>query len=211
MTKDHQRGEDRGSQGVAVQDAVSSKDKNDKASKSAKSSAEAATDVVAVKHDDTVGAAKAKLFSKWNPNAFNPKNWNVNLPQLNLHTDAWVKPVQTTWTDLVRKATAKPIRVDVISRADDILIRAEVPGIGKDRLDLAITPGTLTIRGQASSADSGDYIKRELPSGEFTRQVALPVAVQADKASATIKQGLLEIVLPKSVKDKDGAQKIAIQ
>lgn len=203
MTKEHQRGEDRGSHS---QGAAAVQDRNDKAQKHAKTSSEqTASEIVAVKQADEETKSGFSISSlKWNPSALNPKTWN-----LHLDTDAWVKPVQSTWTDIVRKATAKPIRVDVISRADDILIRAEVPGIGKDRLDLAITPDTLTIKGQASSVEAGEYIKRELPSGEFARQVSLPVAVQADKASATIKHGLLEIVLPKAT--KDGAQKIAIQ
>lgn len=122
---------------------------------------------------------------------------------------AWFAPLRASWKDIVHRSTARPVRVDVISRTDDILVRAEVPGISKDRLELAITADTLTIFGQASVVEAGTYIKRELPSGEFSRRIALPVEIQAQQASATMHHGLLEIVLPKS--NRDRAQKIAIR
>lgn len=190
MTKEQQRGDDRGATSAAVQE----KDKSDKAAKHAKATdaAEAVSPVVLVKQLDAEpnSAAAISVLSRLNPSA-------------------WIGPVQSTWAELVRKATAKNVRVDVISRADDVLIRAEVPGIAKDRLDLAVAAGKLTIRGQASSVESGDYYQRELPAGEFARHIALPADVQVDKATATVRQGLLEIVLPKAA--KQSSQKIAIQ
>lgn len=90
--------------------------------------------------------------------------------------------------------------LDVIDRDNEILLRAEVPGIEKKDLDISLTDNLLTIKGQSSSEkkeEKGDYHRREISRSSFARSVTLPGAVDSSKAAATLKDGILEITLPK--------------
>lgn len=90
--------------------------------------------------------------------------------------------------------------LDVIDRDNEILVRAEVPGIEKKDLDISLTDNLLTIKGQSSreeKEEKGDYHRREISRSSFARSVTLPGTVDSSKAAATLKDGMLEINLPK--------------
>jgi HSP20 family molecular chaperone IbpA len=91
-------------------------------------------------------------------------------------------------------------KVDVIDRGRELLVRAEIPGVTRDELQLSLTDRTVTIRGEThkeSKEEKGDYFRREIASGSFQRTLALPCDVAGDHAKATFKDGVLELVLPK--------------
>ena len=90
--------------------------------------------------------------------------------------------------------------VDVIDRAKEVLVRAQVPGIEREDLDVSVVGKTLTIKGSSrheAKEEGEDYFRQEIRSGAFSRSVALPADVSATKAKATFKDGLLELHLPK--------------
>lgn len=90
--------------------------------------------------------------------------------------------------------------VDIVDRKRDVVVRAEIPGIQKDDLDVSIVDRTLTIKGSSrkEETDEGDdYFRHEIRSGTFSRSVLLPADVNAAKANATFKDGVLELNLPK--------------
>lgn len=90
--------------------------------------------------------------------------------------------------------------VDVIDRDTEIVVRAEVPGIDKKNLDISLTDNLLTIKGHTQTEkkeEKGDYHRHEISSSSFARSVTLPCAVDASKANAALKDGVLEINLPK--------------
>lgn len=90
--------------------------------------------------------------------------------------------------------------VDVIDREDEVLVRAEVPGVDQDDLEVTVTENAVTISGHCKKEEEdkeGDYYRRETSYGEFTRTVGLPADVDADKGKAKFKDGLLEVTLPK--------------
>ena len=92
-------------------------------------------------------------------------------------------------------------RVDVVERDDAVVVRAELPGVDKKDLDVTMTEGTLTIKAatrKETKEDRGDYHRSEIVQGEFLRTVPLPDEVDADKAQASFKDGLLELTLPKA-------------
>jgi HSP20 family protein len=92
-------------------------------------------------------------------------------------------------------------RVDVIDRDNEILVKAEIPGVEKKDLDINLSDRNLTIRAQQSKEEKEEkenYYRREISSSRFSRSVMLPVAVDTDKAKASFKDGILEITLPKS-------------
>lgn len=115
--------------------------------------------------------------------------------------EQWLRPLRAALPKLqsIRNNMARTPRVDVIEREGDVVVRAAVPGMAKDVIDLALTNSTLTIRGTAPTAEKeGHYVYHELPQGGFERRVSLPCEVQAEKAAATVRDGILELVLPKA-------------
>ena len=92
--------------------------------------------------------------------------------------------------------------VDVADRKGEIRVRAELPGVKKDDVDLSVAEDSVTIKAsthQESEAGEagGEFYRREIATGSFSRTVALPAAVDADSAKATFQDGVLELTLPK--------------
>lgn len=77
---------------------------------------------------------------------------------------------------------------------------AEVPGFKMDDLEVSVTGDQLTIKGRRESkTENGtSFHRRERRTGEFTRTLTLPVDVDADKVEATLKDGVLTVVMPKA-------------
>lgn len=95
--------------------------------------------------------------------------------------------------------------IDVVDRDTDILVRAEIPGVDKKDINVSLTDNLLTIKGQSSSEEKeekGDYHWHEISSSSFARSVTLPGTVDASKTFANLKDGVLEITLPKAETSK---------
>ncbi len=96
--------------------------------------------------------------------------------------------------------------VDVIDRDDEVVVRAAVPGYKKEEIEVAVSDSTLTIKGETKAEEKeekeGEYYRWEIQHGSFSRVVDLPSPVDESKAKATMKDGLLELTLPKSEKAK---------
>jgi HSP20 family protein len=95
--------------------------------------------------------------------------------------------------------------VDVIDRENDIVVRAEVPGIDKKDLDISITDNLLMIKGQIrteKTEEKGDFHRHEISTSSFARSVTLPGPVDASTANAALKDGILEITFPKPESSK---------
>ncbi len=92
------------------------------------------------------------------------------------------------------------LAVDVLAVEDAFEISALVPGIDADSLSIEIINNTITLRGEFPSRkeDDAQYMVRELPSGRFTRSIALPTALDAAKAEANINNGVLTLRVPKA-------------
>jgi HSP20 family protein len=91
-------------------------------------------------------------------------------------------------------------RVDVIDRDEEIVVRAELPGMKKDDLDVSLAEDMLTIKAaskEESEEEEGGYHRREISRGEFTRSIRLPANVDAEKVKAKFADGILELNLPK--------------
>lgn len=91
-------------------------------------------------------------------------------------------------------------QVDVVERDDSILLRAAIPGVSKDDLEVSTTDHTVTIRGRSrkeEKEETGEYYRHEISSGSFLRTVTLPATVDENTVKATFKDGMLELTLPK--------------
>jgi HSP20 family protein len=102
------------------------------------------------------------------------------------------------------RAPAEVMRVpsvDVVDRDNDILVRAEMPGIDKDNIQVQATPDAVMIKAEMRKEEEEkkeSYVRRERRMGTYQRLVPLPNEVKPDQVKATYKDGVLEIVLPKS-------------
>ena len=95
--------------------------------------------------------------------------------------------------------------VDLVERDEEVVLRAEVPGVEKKDIDVSITGNSVTIKGQTrheEKEEKGEYYRCEISRGAFSRTVALPAPVDPDRANASFKDGILEITLPKLEKAK---------
>jgi len=95
------------------------------------------------------------------------------------------------------------LAVDVYSLKDEFVIQAIVGGVKASDLDISITNDMITIRGRRERKEEGKIEKvyyNECFWGPFSRTIILPQEIDADKAKATLKEGLLTIHLPKFVK-----------
>lgn len=115
----------------------------------------------------------------------------------------WLRPFQWElphWAEFIG-AEGRPPRVDVIDQEDTLLVRAELPGVSKDDIDITLSDNLLTIgcetRKETGKEEEGKYQRREIYRGSFSRSLTLPVGVDADKAKAEFKDGILELRLPK--------------
>ena len=120
----------------------------------------------------------------------------------------WMRPFRWEWPSLGEMAKpfeGKMPKVDVIERDDEVVVKAELPGIDKKDLDVSVTENSVTIKGTTSheeKEEKGDYYRCEISRGAYARTVALPSYVDADKAKASFKDGVLELKLPKVEKAK---------
>lgn len=112
----------------------------------------------------------------------------------------WTHPSGWWPFENVMEGGALP-RVDLADREDEVVIRAEMPGVTKDDLDISLGDNTITLRGtikeQHEEKEDESYYYKETGHGEFVRTLSLPAAVDGSKAKATFKDGVLNIVLPK--------------
>ena len=95
--------------------------------------------------------------------------------------------------------------VDIFEEGGEMVVKAELPGIAKENLNVSITENTLTITGekkQEEKVEKKDYHRIERSYGSFTRSFRLPDNVNGDKAKASFKDGVLEVRVPKTKETK---------
>jgi len=103
--------------------------------------------------------------------------------------------------------------VDIYEEKGDVVVKAEIPGIKKEDLDVTVTEDTITIAGEKKKEEEvkkADYYRWECSYGSFNRTFTLPAEVQTDKAKTKFKDGILEIRLPKTEESKKKEKKIKI-
>jgi HSP20 family protein len=95
--------------------------------------------------------------------------------------------------------------VDVYEDKDEITVRAELPGMKKEDIEVTVVGDTLTISGERKHEEEkkeGEVYRSERYLGRFQRSVTLPTEVDPNKVQATYKDGVLTVTLPKSEQAK---------
>jgi len=104
--------------------------------------------------------------------------------------------------------------VDVAETGKEVRVTAELPGLEEKDLEVSLIDGALTIRGEKREEheeDKGDYYHSERQYGAFERMIPLPSEVDADKAKASFKKGVLKITLPKTKEAQSNRRIIPVE
>ena len=91
--------------------------------------------------------------------------------------------------------------IDVLEQGDAILVKAELPGLTSDDIDIEVDDNVLTIKGERRFEDTvedGRYYRLERSYGQFARSLGLPQGVKADEIEAHLDHGLLQVRVPKA-------------
>lgn len=91
--------------------------------------------------------------------------------------------------------------IEVSDTAEAVVVKAQVPGVNKDDIHVTVTENAVTVKGEMQEEkkqEDKNYHRQEFRYGAFMRTIPLPVPVQAEKATAQMKDGVLEITMPKS-------------
>jgi HSP20 family protein len=127
-----------------------------------------------------------------------------------LFEDAFIRPgwFAPAW------GAAEMLPVDVYETGDAVVVKATVPGVKPEEIDVTVTGELLTIKGefkQEAKVEKPNYLRQERRFGSFCRQVGLPAGVNADKANATFENGVLTLEMPKVEAVKPKTVKVVAQ
>jgi len=114
----------------------------------------------------------------------------------------WLRPGFWEWPEVGSFAAFRSAlpKVDVVEREMEIVVRAELPGVAKNDLDVTVSDDRVTLKAHSrheEKNEEGEYHRREMSYGEYQRTIALPQTVDGEKAKATFTDGVLELTLPK--------------
>ena len=118
------------------------------------------------------------------------------------------------WPERVREIGVREPAIEVYEEKDDVVVKAEIPGIKKEELEVNVTDDLLTIKGEKKKEEEvkeKGYYYSERSYGAFERSVQIPRAVHADKARASFKDGILEVRLPKTEEAKRKEVKLKVE
>lgn len=136
----------------------------------------------------------------WNSNWTNPMALMHDMDRLfdefRSDWETMFMPPRQSATDLVRA----PL-VDLADKGKEYVVKAELPGVNKDDLDIQVTENSIEISAESKKEEKEEregYIRRERRYASFYRNIPLPDAILTDKAEADLKDGVLTIKLPKA-------------
>jgi HSP20 family protein len=114
-----------------------------------------------------------------------------------LFEDSFIKP--STWTGLAAGQVAVP--VDLWETNDAYHLRADLPGLAPEEIDINVTADTVALTGETKvpqDVTNDGWLRQERRIGKFQRAFTLPVQIDPDKVQATFTHGVLDLVLPKA-------------
>jgi HSP20 family protein len=156
---------------------------------------------ITVSHRPTSHISEADKMLK--PSAFAPMEEVERLFDRLMPT-SWMRPMAWNWPlwgnmEESLERTRIP-RLDVVDRDKEILIRVELPGVDKKDISVSLNNSTLNITGcvhHELKEQKKDYVRCEIAHGNFSRSLAIPEGVDCSKIGASLRDGILEVTLPK--------------
>jgi HSP20 family protein len=104
--------------------------------------------------------------------------------------------------------------VDIYDEKESVVVKAEIPGVRKEELEVNVTEDAVTISGEKKKEEKKeekDYYRLERSYGSFRRSFPLPADVDSSKAKAKFKDGVLEVTIPKTEKAKKKEIKVTVE
>jgi HSP20 family protein len=133
-----------------------------------------------------------------------------------LFDDVFKRPFFSLWSPRMGVGDLEDLYlpVDIFEDGESVVVKAEIPGIKKEDINVQLTPDSITISGKKSGeerVEQKDYFGLERSYGSFTRSFPLPVETLTDKARASFKDGVLEVRIPKSAAAAQRVRKLTVE
>ena len=132
--------------------------------------------------------------------------------------EAWHRPFSRMWSlmrpesELGEFETAGPA-VDIYDKGNELVLKANVPGLKKEEIDIQLADNVLTISGEhktETKVERENYYRYERAHGSFFRRFELPYDIDTEHINARVEDGVLEVVLPRTEEAKGKTRKISI-
>lgn len=143
-------------------------------------------------------AKESREIARTEPSAM-PSIWNME----KWFEDFFRRPFPSLAVPRPRMAELEEFAptVDVFEEGNEVVVKAELPGMKKEDIDITLTEDSITLSGEKkkeTEEKKRDYYRWECSYGSFRRTFSLPANVQKDKVKADFKDGVLEIRMPKT-------------
>ena len=128
---------------------------------------------------------------------------------LNRHFDSYF-PEAAYWEDMDKYS----MPVEITDKGRDYEVKAELPGVKKEDLDIDIDKNYLTINAkkeEENKVDEKSYKKSEFRYGEFSRTIYFPEEINVEKTEAKLEHGILKIDAPKKYTENESKKKLAVK
>ena len=104
--------------------------------------------------------------------------------------------------------------VDIFETAESLVMKAELPGVSREQIDIQVRDNTLTLKGERKferDVKDENYLRVERSYGAFQRAFSLPATIQKDRIKAVFRDGVLEVSIPKAEEAKPKQVKIDVK
>jgi HSP20 family protein len=125
--------------------------------------------------------------------------------------DDWFERPSRVW---MVPSWDETLPLDAYRENGNLIIKAEIPGVSSEDLDLTVKEGILTISGETRAeekVEEENYIRRERTYGSFSRSLALPAEAEGDKAEAVFEDGVLTVTIPVADEAEPESVKIEVK
>jgi HSP20 family protein len=152
------------------------------------------------------------VMERWRPGrGLAPWRPFRELEEMTRNFDIFGWPWPTVWRRMPALEMGWAPAVEVFEKKDKFVVKAELPGMKEEDIDVSVDGDVLTIKGKREAekeVNEEDYYLCERSYGSFSRSIALPSSVDAKKIEASYEDGVLEVSLPKAPEVK--AKKVAV-
>ncbi len=136
--------------------------------------------------------------------ARSPDDWLTSVQSMQKEMERWLNYLGSSKPPSGRFARMWEPAVDVYETATEVVVLMELAGVKQSDIEVVVEDNTLVVRGQRRDATPGakkTYYQMEIHRGPFERGVLLPAEVDPNRTRASFEDGILEVVLPKLIKE----------
>lgn len=145
-------------------------------------------------------------LARWEPTS--------GLRRMREEMDRMFEDMLPSWSGLSSLAEGMFPAVDAFERDNEVVVKADLPGLKKDEIEVTATEDSISLKGefkQEEQVKQAGFIRKERRAGKFFRTVPMPIAIKPDQVKASFKDGTLEITAPKAETATAKEKKVAIE